>query len=173
MWERGPLLASGKPSTVAASTGVRVQLGGVALRGKIIQPPYPGSGDTQLTFPVLFSKFWDLRTSSSQPNFRLRFLSHGCASTNDVCKLQIHVFKTTNGQEQNYESMRPNYEKVLDRSRSHISKLRVRISRLRTEIFRLRLEVLSLEFSDYARTKNPATKPKFAWAKNNPRGPES
>ena len=25
----------------------------------------------------------------------------------------------------------------------------------------------NLEFSDYVRTKNPATKPKFAWAKNN------
>ena len=125
------------------------------------------SGNTQLTFPVLFSKFWDLRASSRQPNFRLRFLSRGCASTNDVCKLRIHVFKTTNGQEQNYESIRPNYEKVLDCSRSHISKLRIRISRPRTEIFRLRLEVLNLKFSDYERTKNSATKPKFAWAKNN------
>ena len=60
-----------------------------------------------------------------------------------------------------------NYEKVLDCSRSHISKLRIRISRLGTEIFKLRLEVLNLEFSDYERTKNPATKPIFAWAKNN------
>ena len=37
--------------------------------------------------------------------------------------------------------------------------------RLRTEIFKRRLEVLNLEFSDYVRTQNPATKPKFAWAK--------
>ena len=29
------------------------------------------------------------------------------------------------------------------------------------------MEVLNLEFSDYERTQNPATKPKFAWAKNN------
>ena len=83
------------------------------------------SENTQLTFTVLFPKFWDLRTSSSQPKLRLRFLSPGCVSTNDVCKLRIHVLKTTSGQEQNYESIRPNYEKVLDRIRSHVSKLRI------------------------------------------------
>ena len=93
-------------------------------------------GNTQLTFPVRFSKFWDLRTSSrlSQPNFRLRFLSRGCASTNDVCKLRIHVLKTTKGQEQNYESIRPNYEKVLDCSQSHTSKLRIRNSHETTKL---------------------------------------
>ena len=94
-------------------------------------------------------------------------MSRRCASTDDVCKLRIHVFKTTNGQEQNYESTRPNYEKVLDSSQGHISKLRIRISRRRTKIFRPRLEVLNLECSDYEWTKDPATKPKFAWAKNN------
>ena len=91
-------------------------------------PPSKVSGNSQLTFPVLFSKFWDLRTSSSQPNFQLRFLSRGCASMNDVCKLRSRVFKTTNGQEQNYAYIRPNYKKVLDCSWSHISKLRIRVS---------------------------------------------
>ena len=47
---------------------------------------------------------------------------------------------------QNYESEFPDYEQ---------------------RSFRLRLEVLNLECSDYERTQNPATKPKFAWAKNN------
>ena len=73
---------------------------------------------------------------------------------NDVCKLRIHVFKTT--------AIRPNYKKVLDCSQSHISKLRIRISWLRTEmwgpqprIFRLRTDQKS------------CYEPKFAWAKNN------
>ena len=106
--------------------------------------------------PVL-ETFWDLRTSSSQPNFQLRFLSHGCASTNDVCKQPIHVFKTTNGQKQNHESIRPNYERCLTAAGATFQK--IRISRLRTEIF-----------SEYDwrsstwnfQTTNPATKPKFA-----------
>ena len=81
--------------------------------------------------PGPVSKFWDLRTSSSQPNFRLRFLSRGCASTNTFAnyestfsKPRMDKNKTTNpfGQTtkrcltaagatfQNYESEFPDYE---------------------------------------------------------------
>ena len=35
------------------------------------------SGNARLAFPVLFSKFWDLRTSSSQPNFDSDFCLAG------------------------------------------------------------------------------------------------
>ena len=51
------------------------------------------SGTTQLPFPVPFSKFGVLQASSIQPKYHLRFLSHGCAFTNDICKLRIHVFR--------------------------------------------------------------------------------
>ena len=97
-------------------------------------------------FPVLVSRLWVLRANSIQPSLRLQFLSDGRASTNHICKLRIHDFKAANGQEQNYEAVRPNYEKAFDRSQSHISKLRIRSSQLRADIFRLPLEVLNLDF---------------------------
>ena len=78
------------------------------------------SGKNSFYLPVLLSEIWALRASSIPPNICLRILSHGCASTNDTCKLWIHIFKTTNGREQNYESIRPNYEQAFFFcSRSH------------------------------------------------------
>ena len=84
----------------------------------------------------------------------------------------------------NYDPRFQNHEWTRIKLRIHSAKLRkgarlqpqphfkitnpkFRISRLQTEILKLRSEVLNLEISDYERTKNPATKPKFAWAKNN------
>ena len=52
------------------------------------------AGRAMRTTKFLLLKIWVLQASSIQPNFRLRFWSHGCASTNDTCKLRIHVTKT-------------------------------------------------------------------------------
>ena len=55
-------------------------------------PLVPLSGKLSLRFRSCF-KILLLRTSSSQSNVRSRFLSRGCASVNDMCKLRIHVFE--------------------------------------------------------------------------------
>ena len=94
-------------------------------------------------FPALFLKYLVLRAGSIQPNFRLRFLSHRCASTDNICKQQTHVFETMNG----YESFRPKYKKVVVRCRSHILKTQIQISKLRTDVFRLRFESHQLRSS--------------------------
>ena len=107
------------------------------------------SGRTQLTFPVPFSKLWVLRAGSSQPNFRLRFLPHGCGTVpprmtfanyeSTFSKPRMDKNKTTNpfGQTtkrcltaagatfQNYESEFPNYEKKMSDYDWRIFRLRM------------------------------------------------
>ena len=89
------------------------------------------SGNAHLTFPVLLSKFWDLRTSSSQPNFDSDFCLAGVPLRmtfanyeSTFSKLRVDKNKTTNpfGQTmkrcltaagatfQNYEAESPDYE---------------------------------------------------------------
>ena len=90
-------------------------------------------------FLVLFSQFWVLWASSNQLNFRLRFLPHRCASTNDVCKVRIPHFQTTHGQEQNYESVEPHFKTTNANFATTNRNFQTTIGGSRPGIFRLRM----------------------------------
>ena len=94
------------------------------------------SGNAQLTFPVLSSKLWDLRTSSSQPNFRLRFCLAGVPLQMTFANYESTFSKPRMDKNKTTNPFGQSTKRCVTAARSHISKLRIRISRLRTEIFR-------------------------------------